>query len=260
MARCYSDLQDPKSALENYRRSAAIRETIAGQSDLVESRLAGTYSYMAGILLIQGDFNQATLLQRKALEITRKLAEAEPTNATYREYLDEAYYWIGFYLERKGDFAGALLNYRHALADFEELASSDPKEVRTKRYVAMCHKSVGTTLVAKGYVGQGLHSIRKALSIFQELPSLEATENIADAYGAMGLAYSRLGAQPRISRTSKLTAWRQARVAYQKSLDKWLELKGHSALTAFSAGEPDRITSELAKCDAALARLAASHH
>lgn len=256
MARCYSDLQDPKSALENYRRSAAIRETIAGQSAFLESRLAGTYSYMAGILLIQGDFNQATLLQRKALEISRKLSDADPTNASYRHYLDEAYYWVGFYLERKGDFAGALLNYRHALADLEGLASSDPKEVRTKQYIALCHKSVGTTLVAKGNIGQGLESIRKALSIFQELPSLEAAENIAGAYGAMGLAYSRLGAQPRISRTSRLTAWRQARVAYQKSLDKWLELKGHSALTAFSAGEPERITSELAKCDAALSRLA----
>jgi tetratricopeptide (TPR) repeat protein len=128
VAHCYAALQDPKTALENYRKSAAIRETIAAGSPVVQSRLAGTYSYMAGIVWALGDRGQATMLQRKAVEITKKLSNADPTNATIREFLDEAYYWEGFFLEDDGDFAQALVTYQRALADFQVLASADPKE------------------------------------------------------------------------------------------------------------------------------------
>jgi serine/threonine protein kinase/tetratricopeptide (TPR) repeat protein len=257
VARGYSDLQDPKSALENYRRSAAIRETIATGSPFVQSHLAGTYSYMGGILHNLGDPTQAVMLQRKSLEILKKLSDADPTNATNREFLDEAYYWTGFYLEKNGDFALALVNYRYALADLQTLASADPKEVRTREYVARCHKSIGTTLVAEDNITQGLQSIRKALSIFQELPPVETTTQfVADTYDAIGLAYSRQAAKPGLSSPARIANWKQARAAYQKSLDKWMESENRGGLTAFDVGEPDRIRSELAKCEAALTSLA----
>lgn len=186
MAHCHGLLQDPKTALENYRRSAAIRETIAAGSPIVQSRLAGTYGYMAGILDNLGDFTQAVMLQRKALEISKELSAADPTNATNREFLDEAYYLTGFYLERAGNYAQALVNYRHALADLQALASADPEEVRTKEYVARCYTSIGIVLVQQGNIPQGLQSILKALSLFQELPPVEiTTQFVADVYDAI---------------------------------------------------------------------------
>ena len=253
MANCYATLQDGKSALENYRKSAAIRETIAGEAPFVRSRLAGTYSFMAGILYHQGDRNQAVQLQRRALEISKELSEASPQNATYREFLDEAYYWVGFYLEREGDFAQALVDYRRALADFQALSSTDPKDIRTKHYAAMCLKSIGTSLMAEGHITQGLESIRKALSIFEELPAPESTGDIADAYYSMGFAYSRLAAQAGTSRASRLADQRQSCAAYQSSLSNWLKVKGRGALTLYDAGEPDRMKRQLAKCESALA-------
>jgi serine/threonine protein kinase len=260
MAHCYADLQDPNSALENYRKSAAIRETIAASSPFVQSRLAGTYSYMGGILSALGDHGQAVMLQRKALEISKKLSDADPTNATNREFLDEAYYWVGSYLEKDGDLAQALVNYRRALADFQTLASADPKDVRTKQYVGMCNKSIGTALVARAEIVEGLENIRKAVSVFEELPAPENTEYVADAYGATGVAYSRLATRPGVSRAARVANWRQARAAYRKSLDMWLEVRGLGALTLSEAHEPDNISVELAKCDAALNKLAAPTH
>jgi non-specific serine/threonine protein kinase/serine/threonine-protein kinase len=257
LARCYADLQDPNSALENYRKSAVIRETIAPGSPFVESRLAGTYGFMAGILWVKGDSDQAAVLQRKALEITKKLSDTDRTNATNRENMDEAYYWEGFFLEKRGDFPQALLNYRRALADFQALASADPKEVRTKQYVGMCEKSIGTVLVARGQTTQGLESIRKGLAIFQDLPSPDNAEYVADAYGSMGLAYSRVAAKSGASRSVRLANLRLARAAYERSLDNWLPVKSRGSLTIFNAGEPDRIKRELAACDEALERLAA---
>jgi hypothetical protein len=120
----------------------------------------------------------------------------------------------------------------------------------------MCHKSICTTLVARGDIAQGLENIRKALLIFEELPALENADNVADTYAALGLAYSRATTRSHMSRSAQISKWRQARVAYQKSLDTWLELKGRAGLTIFNASEPDKICSELAKCDAALTGLA----
>lgn len=254
LAHCYGALQDPKSALENYRKSAAIRETIATQSPYVQSRLAGTYSFMAGIFHILGDSGQAVLLQRKSFEITKKLADANPDNGTNREFLDEAYYWLGYYCEDNGDFAQALANYGHALSDFEALASADPREVHVRQYVGRCHKDIGTTLVATGNIPEGLRSIREAFSAYEELP--ENTQYLADAYAAMGSAYSRLATKPGQSTAAQTTNWKRARAAYEKSLDLWLVSKSRNALTAFNLHEPDRIKIEVAKCDAALARLA----
>ncbi len=258
IAHCYTSLQNPNSALENYQKSAEIRESLAADSPFVLSRLAGTYSYMAGIIHRQGDANQAALLQGKSLEILKTLAAKDPTNATNREFLDEAYYWVGFYLHRAGNFPQALVNYRRALSGFQSLSAADPKEVRTKQYVATCQKNIGSIVVANGDVAQGLRNIQEALSIFQTLRGPEIAEHIADAYGSIGFAYMRLARRPGLPQSAKLQNWKLARSAYQKSSDAWLDLERSGVLTAFSATEPDRINKELAECNAAIAELASS--
>jgi serine/threonine protein kinase/tetratricopeptide (TPR) repeat protein len=260
MAYCYAGLQDPKGALENYRKSAAIREQIADSSPSVLSRLAGNYGYMAGILWHLGERGQALTLERKSLEILKKLYDADPTNAVRKEFLAEGYYWTGFYQEGEKELTQALLNYRHALDHFQSLAKADPTEVRVKEYVARCHQSVGTALVSRGDLSVGLQSIRKGLSIFKELPAPENEEDVADANAALGLAYSRLATQSGNSQVSKAAYWRQSRAAYQESLDQWFQVKNRGALTMFTTGEPDRVGSELANCDAAISRLAGQIH
>jgi tetratricopeptide (TPR) repeat protein len=255
IARCYARSQDPKSALESYQKSAAVLEPIAAGSRIAQAHLAGTYGYMAPLLQSRGDRAQAIAVQRKSLEILRKLSESDPTNATRREFMDEAYYWMGFYLEQDGDFPQALVNYRHALADFEALASKDPGEVRTRRYVAICYRSIGTSLVSQHHNSQGLQSIRKGLSVAEELPRPQFTGEVADTYDALGFAYSQSATQSGISSSAKLADWEQARAAFQKSLDMYLELQNRGAISTFGAGNPARLKAEVAKCDAALAKL-----
>ena len=250
MAGCYFGLQDTNSALENYQKSAAIRETIASESPIVQTRLAGTYGFMAPILWNKGDHAEAMLVQRKATEIMKKLSDSDPNNATYREYLDEAYYWTGSYQEKDGDRSQALVNYRRALGDFQGLAAADPHEVRTREYVAMCHSSIGRVLIAKGDFAQGLESTRKAISIYEQQPGF--LDDVSAAYETIGVAYSRLAVQPRISRSESLANWAQARAAYQKSLDGWQLLLSRGELVSSSAEVLNRLKGELSKCNAAI--------
>jgi serine/threonine protein kinase len=260
IARCYGDLQDVNAALDNYRKSAAIRESIAGSSPAVRSRLAGAYGYMATILATQGNVSHAIALQRKSLEIMTKLSEDAPTNAGYRQHRDEAYYWLGFFLEWEGDTSQALLNYRLALADFDALASADPEEVLAKECVGMCYTGIGTAMAAGGDPVRGLQSVRKGLAIFEQLPDSEKTGNVAGAYRAIGFTYSRLAVQPGSSRPVRLADWKQARDAYQKSLDLWLDIKNQRGLTFFEADKLVRIRRELVECESALAKLTPPVH
>jgi hypothetical protein len=67
--------------------------------------------------------------------------------------------------------------------------------------------------------------------------------------------YSRLAEQSRGPDASKIKNWRDARAWYQKSLDTWLLLQQKAPLGKFDAAQPDKIASEIAKCDASLAKL-----
>jgi hypothetical protein len=58
----------------------------------------------------------------------------------------------------------------------------------------------------------------------------------------------------------RLANWRQARDAYQKSLNTWLDIESQRKLTFFEADKLGRIKSELASCEAALAQLTPPPH
>lgn len=251
IAGCYNHLGDSNKALENYRQSAAIREPIAAQSPNIQTRLAGTYGFMAGILWQTGDHAQAILVEQKALEIMTKLSNSDPSNAVYREFLDEAYYYAGFYQAEGGNFSQALVSYRRALNDFQKLSAADPKEARAKEYLANSYKSVGKALVGTGDFAGGLDSLRKALATFQQLP-YQDIDDLAETREGMGVAYSRMASRPGISRAESLADWTQSRAAYQKSLDDWQFLMSRGESIPSGTEAVNRLKSELAKCDAAI--------
>lgn len=251
VANGYSRLNDSHSAVEYYRKSAAIRESIASQSPIVQTRLAGTYGFLAPILWEMGNHAEAITTQQKALAIMRKLSDSDPSNAVYREFRDEAYYWTGYYQQEGGDLSQALVNYQLALSDFQKLSDADPNEVRSKEYVALCYRSIGKTLIEKSDFVQGLSSLHKAISTYEEMPS-RYLDAIAYIYETEGTAYSRLAVQRNSSPSASLANWRLARAAYQKSLDDWLAFNKKGKEAALGAAGLDRIKRELAECDAAL--------
>jgi non-specific serine/threonine protein kinase/serine/threonine-protein kinase len=257
IGRQYAQTRNPEAALENYRKSAAIRESIVPATPLVQSRLAGTYSFMAGIVNLQGNNPQALELQRKALEIEQKLLEANPTNATYREYRDQAEYWLGYFFAKHGDATQALSKYRPALADFQALAAVDPSNVRIQEYLARCNESIGSALLAKQDLNGGLASIRKAVSMFEALPSPAYTSPLAEAHGLLGLAYARLAEQAGLAASTKKENWTRSREAYQQSLKLYLQADTQGEVSIFDARDLERVKNALAGCDAALARLGA---
>ena len=270
MALCRADLGDFNAALLDLQGSAAIREAIAnagsGLSSHVRVRLAGTYGLMAIVLAHQGNLEEPMALASKASDILAKLCASEPTNAMYREYLVETYYYLGTFSEDKGDLGQAIAQYRRALAGFESLASADPKETRGKRFIGKCQRHIGTTLVSSGKVTQGIENVQQGLAIAEDLYRTDPTEksdkltDLADAYSKVGFAYSRAAALPNLSMGARLAYWKEAQAAYNKSMEIWLDAERRGVVSGLDAREPDRIKNALAECNAALATLVTHTH
>ncbi|MGA9510005.1 MAG: hypothetical protein WBV55_15415, partial [Candidatus Sulfotelmatobacter sp.] len=81
--------------------------------------------------------------------------------------------------------------------------------------------------------------------------------DLAYARSALAEAYSRLAQEHSRSKAAKIASWREARFWYQKSLETWSLLKEKAPLAQFDASQPDFISGEISRCDAALTKLTA---
>lgn len=265
MAQCQHRTGDFQGALENYRKSAGIREAIsftsAAQQATMQTRLAGTYGYMAGVFSQLGDQDQAIVMQTRAMGILTRLADADPGNASYRQYLYESLYWTGYYQQHKNLLHEALVNFQQALVGFEAISAADPDEIRARRYVGFCHTSIGSVQSAMGRSDEALENLHKGLDVAEELHRADKSgtyvtlPGVANAYSAIGQAYSRDAELPAISRTVKQARWSQARSSYQNSLNTWVEAKRLGASEGVIGSEDKHVAAEITKCDAKLAEL-----
>jgi tetratricopeptide (TPR) repeat protein len=265
MGQCQNITADFQGALESYRKSAKMRETIVFNSPElqgnVQTRLAGTYGYMAGDFYSLGDLDQAIAMQTKAMVILKSLSAADPGNATYHHYICESYYWTGYYQQKKNEPQLALGNFQQALSGFQRISAADPAEVRAKRYVGYCYTHIGSAQSALGHSAEAMVSLQKGLDVAEEMHRADNSgtyitlPDISDAYIAIGVAYARETEQPHLSRAEMLDRWKKTRSAYQSALNNLLEAKRLGASDATIHGEDKRLAGEIAKCDAKLTEL-----
>jgi hypothetical protein len=81
------------------------------------------------------------------------------------------------------------------------------------------------------------------------------TDNFANVYSELGMAYAALGSDVRLPRDVRRKHWSQSRLWYRKSLEVWLELQRQGKVLSEYAGEPDRISKEIDDCTQALGHL-----
>jgi eukaryotic-like serine/threonine-protein kinase len=265
MARCLADLGNTASSIEYYRKSAAIREAIKGGSpafqEYVQTRLAGVYGYMSGVVHQQGDIDGALILQSKGRDIVARQLEANPQNATLQQFLLQGEFWVGYYLAEKGLPAQALPHLQTGLEGYQKLTLADAHDVLAMRYLGRCYAGIGSALAAEGKAAQGIPFARKSLQIAETLAAADRADtyyksgDVANSRATIGEIYSRLAEQPGESEAAKIKNWREAREWYQKSLDAWLLLQRKAPLPKLDAVEPGKIAGKIASCNAALAKL-----
>ncbi len=212
---------------------------------------------------MKGDLDAAITLQGKAHDILVPQVKADPQNARLQQFVLENEYWTGYYLAEKNLPAQALPHFQAALAGYRKLTIADPHDVLAMRYLGKCYMSVGKALAADGKPSQGIQSAREGVRILEALVAADRGDtafkpsDLAYARSALAEAYSRLAQEHGRSVRHSIASWREARSWYEKSLDTWLQLKEKAPLAQFDAAQPDYISGEISRCNAALAKLTA---
>ena len=268
LGRLFAETGDLPRAGEYFRKSAAVRESITGGSPIfqtgVKTRLAGAYGYLSGVESQQGDLEQAIALQTKAGDILASLLASDPNNATLKEFSLQSEYWVGYYLAKKGSLAEALAHYAVALGGYQKLVADDPKDALATRYLGQVYVSQGVTLARQGKAATGLRPALRGNQIMQNLAdgpasgSLYKLVDVAHSRAAVGDVYEYLAQSSKPAKAAR-ASWQNARNWYVKSLEAWTSAKEKGPLGQSDQLEPEKITQEIAKCDAALARSLGKH-
>jgi non-specific serine/threonine protein kinase/serine/threonine-protein kinase len=250
---------DHTHALENYRLAIAIREPIASDSNsnpLFRTHLAGDYVGMGMALGRTGDVSLALQSLARGTQVLEQLSQSNPNNATLSEYLGEAYAsFLPVLVHHDNDIDEALQHAQKAQKIFDSLWSRDRTNALARANLGLMDLAIGELLIRKGRVHEAIPNIQKAISIFEAVEHKNHYElnGEAEGYSSLARAYVSLADHDK-SVAAKIVSLHEARSWYRRSLQTW-KIR-HHATPQNSAGDPGQATSqELAKCDAALAKL-----
>jgi serine/threonine protein kinase/tetratricopeptide (TPR) repeat protein len=254
--------RDFPGALQSYRTAALIQEPIAvdpGANAFSRAHLVADYNGMAKMLTETGHLDESIPIAAKALGIMKQLSEANPTNATFSEWLAEAYDISADLQVQKDNLEPALDFDRDAQEIFKKLHDADPSNELAAENLAFNYLSVGEILVRQSRIAQGLENIRAALAMVQGIgapKNLWHSTLLSQSYSDLGMAYAAL-AEHAITPDERTRDWREARSWYQKALDVWGEKAKLGTVDAMGRNQSTAIRQQLAKCEANLQALKA---
>jgi non-specific serine/threonine protein kinase/serine/threonine-protein kinase len=176
----------------------------------------------------------------KAVEIEKGLLAMDRVNATALINLSFSYNDKGRALYQVGDYKGAMAAFGEALKIRSDLVKADPKDVRVASLLAATQFHMGVARVEHGEIAAGMADLRQALESRERLTerdpkNLGAVAEVAQALAAIGDAYMKMGRKS------------EALGPYERARSIYLDLRSRGSLSAEFAGEPDRLTAEMAK-------------
>lgn len=254
---------DWAGALPFDRKASAIFEPLATAKPAdttLNLSLAAIYREACYDLSKTGERASALDLCHKAVDVSQRLASANGNDA--RVQLDPyfSYSNLGMVLLDQGDLAGSLGSWRKALATGEAAVAADPRDMRALGALATACQRVGWLLVKLGQASDVQYGL-KALEIRRRECAADPMnrgrqEALADSLSMVGDTEVMLASRPRVPKPADY--WRAARSWYKQAQQIVVQLRTQGALRGEDPETPERIAREIAKCDAALQKLATS--
>ena len=251
---------DNAAALENYQRSAQIRDDLLrGHPDsfLLRSHLAADYAGIAKCLELKRDLPQAIEMQSKATTILDEIVKSNPQNATLLEYLGEGTNRLATYRKEQGNLADALETYRRAHQIFADLLTADPKNSLAKSNFAFSDNGIAESLVALGKPAEAIKTYRESIATFEDMSPRTTSSRyprtgLANAYSGLGAAYRALAIGKNRPADENRAAWQEVRSSCQKSLALWADKEKRGELENAERQEPALVAQCVAQSELAL--------
>jgi tetratricopeptide (TPR) repeat protein len=161
-------LGKPADALKTYESAKRIREQLAHefpQDAEVQSDLASNYmmgSYIVGRI---ASVDQRREYDRRALDVSGRLAGQYPANDKYQVLLAAAWTGLAYSFELDGRWAEAADLYLKAVPIRERCARAAPKDRDAQRELAKIHYRIGVLEAQADHPVEAMPELREALRI-----------------------------------------------------------------------------------------------
>jgi serine/threonine protein kinase len=259
-------VKDTSAALESHREAMGIVQKLAGANPAdarAQRDLAVCYNRTGDVLAASADRSGALECFQKSLAIVQKLAEADPKNTRAQRDLSVGHERIGDMLSADGDTSGALDQYRKGMDIAQKLADDDPGNAKVQRSLSVRHSRIAAMLTANGDANGALESYRKSLAIAQKLADADPTN--ADAqrdllvcFNKMGRGFEQLASDTGKSARERIELWEHARTWYLREQGQAELMTQRKLLSPADAKWVEGMQGSPARCDAAIAELAAA--
>ncbi len=187
-----ANLGDTQGAIESYRKSLQIRESIAQrrpQDPRAKEDLADIYDRVGSMAANERDYPQALASYRKALELLLQLPNAK-TDPRILNQIAGDYYYLGMALSDSGDSAGAVETELRSISIRESLQPKDARARQsTQLRLAGSYGSVAQTLRDRRDLDGALLYQRKAVSTISALAASEPQNQTYLRYVGQGNMY-----------------------------------------------------------------------
>lgn len=253
-----------EDALENTRKAVVIMEQLAAADpNNIKTRENLTYCYdrVAEVLTsFAHNHAEALLLYRKIYKMTETRLAAEPSNTTLRRAHAVSYYNVALVSAKLGDTKTALDSSRQSLAIFVDMLSKDPQNEEFHQVVATVQTTICEMMIKTGDAAEAIKLLNQSLLTLEKSFAASPSDEIAhfrvgNVQQALGQGYAALASDDETSRQKRLADWRAARSWFQKSQEIYKALREAGKITGEDGARLDVVTEEIAKCDAAIARL-----
>ena len=202
-------------ALAALRLARADQEALAAAPEASNDArldLATTIMRISALLGETGKRSQEEAEFRRALEIYQKLADDNPADTKFRDYLAWSLNNLGLVLVvRGGRPSEAEAEYRKGIALYQKLADDNPAVTDFRSSLAGSHDNLGWLLWNTGKLAEAEAVLRNALAIHQKL----AADNPADTRFRLGPAQTHFVLGHVLSSMDKPVA---AEAEYRESL------------------------------------------
>ena len=176
----FTSVGDAQKALDCIRASVSLYERLllAGQpSDAsLHGELALSYLAWADIVIAFGDVQQASSLAQKALPLSRRAAEAAPSEAGPQRALASTYRRVGAFAAAAKDAARGLEAYRNALAIDERRLAVEPNSPEARMDVSTDVGGIGATLLLLGNLREALAACERARRSREDLLRADSSD------------------------------------------------------------------------------------
>lgn len=256
--------RDTQGALRHHREQHRIMLRLAAKDPnnaVVQYDLACGTARLGNATALTGQIAAGLEQLDRSAKMLEAQSARDPDYSEPRYCLAAALVWRGETYDRTGSVAKAVENYERGLAIWQELATRY-KGTGVEANAALMHAHIGAALVKQRRFSQAGEHFDQARRIAEPTTMtnfriLDAQYAIADTYSGLGNLSRMLGYDAHRTIAQRIDSLREANRYYQRSLEAWGKIHnpGSRSPVGFTCGSPKKVTQQLAKCDAALAKL-----